>query len=60
MLCGKLKYYKYKFYVALKVRLSIDTELFKRVDTACKEAADEAFKLWVKYYYISDPVMNYG
>ena len=45
MLCGKLKYYKYKFYVALKVRLSTDTELFKSRDTARKEAKDEAWKL---------------
>ena len=42
------------------MRLSTDTELFKSRDTACKEAADEAKKLWVKYYYISYPVMNYG
>ena len=42
------------------MKLSTDTELFKSRDTACKEAADEAAKLWVKYYYISYPVMNYG
>ena len=45
MLCGKLKYYKYKFYVALKVRPSTDTELFKSHDTTRKKAVDEAWKL---------------
>ena len=42
------------------MRLSTDTELVKSRDTACKEAKDEAGKLWVKYYYISHAVMNYG
>ena len=42
------------------MRLSTDTELFKSRDSACKEAADEAVKLWVEYCYISHAVMNYG